>query len=129
VSEGTEEEREQMQARERAAGAALARLAELRVEGWAKPHHLDQLHLHYAGRLRRFTPDAEIDPECRKETSDALLRIREETLTAERSALIQLRDDGTISDEVLHRLERELDIEALRLGLGDRRMSNRDGAE
>jgi CPA1 family monovalent cation:H+ antiporter len=50
-------------------------------------------------------------------------------LTAERSALIQLRDDGTISDEVLHRLERELDIEALRLGLGDRRMSNRDGAE
>jgi monovalent cation/hydrogen antiporter len=129
VSGGTEEEREQMQARERAAGAALARLAELHAEGWAKPHHLDQLHLHYEGRLRRFTPDAEIDPECTTETSDALLRLREETLAAERSALIQLRDDGTISDEVLHRLERELDIEALRLGLGDRRMSHRDEAE
>ena len=36
--------------------------------------------------------------------------------------MIRLRDDGTISDDVLHRLERELDIEALRLGLGERRV-------
>jgi monovalent cation/hydrogen antiporter len=36
-------------------------------------------------------------------------------------ALIKLRNDGTISDEVLHRLEYELDVEALRLGIGERR--------
>jgi len=36
-------------------------------------------------------------------------------------ALINLRNDGTISDELLHRLEHELDVEALRLGLGERR--------
>jgi CPA1 family monovalent cation:H+ antiporter len=35
-------------------------------------------------------------------------------------ALIGLRDDGTISDEVLHHLERELDVEALRQGIGER---------
>jgi CPA1 family monovalent cation:H+ antiporter len=44
-------------------------------------------------------------------------------LAAERTALIKLRDEGTISDEVLHRLGQELDIEALRLGLGERQGS------
>jgi len=32
-------------------------------------------------------------------------------------ALIGLRNDGTISDELLNHLEHELDVEALRLGL------------
>jgi CPA1 family monovalent cation:H+ antiporter len=44
-------------------------------------------------------------------------------LTAERKALIALRDRGVISDEILHRLESELDIEAVRLGLGEARPS------
>ena len=43
------------------------------------------------------------------------------TMTAKRLALIGLRNDGAISDELLHRLERELDVEALRLGIGERR--------
>lgn len=83
----------------------------------------EQLRLHYHRRLKRFAPDAEVDPQCTKETSEAFLRLREETLAAERTALIKLRDEGTISDEVLHRLEQELDIEALRLGLGERQGS------
>lgn len=33
--------------------------------------------------------------------------------------LIALRDQGVISDEVLHRLEQELDVEAIRMGLGE----------
>jgi CPA1 family monovalent cation:H+ antiporter len=33
-----------------------------------------------------------------------------------------LRDQGVISDEVLHRLEQELDVEAMRIGLGEVRM-------
>jgi CPA1 family monovalent cation:H+ antiporter len=78
--------------------------------------------------MRRFASDGDVDPDCKKETSEAFLRLREETLTAERAALIQLRDDGTIGDEILHRLEHELDIEALRLGLGERRMHRRVGA-
>jgi CPA1 family monovalent cation:H+ antiporter len=62
-----------------------------------------------------------VDPECTLERAEAFRRIRHETLTAERLALIKLRNDGTISDEVLHRLENELDVEALRLGIGERR--------
>ena len=51
--------------------------------------------------------------------------MRHETLTAKRMALIGLRNDGTISDELLHHLEHELDVEALRLGLGERRTKTR----
>jgi CPA1 family monovalent cation:H+ antiporter len=52
---------------------------------------------------------------------EAFRRLRHETLTAERATLIAMRNGGTISDDVLHRLEHELDIEALRLGIGERR--------
>jgi CPA1 family monovalent cation:H+ antiporter len=77
-----------------------------------------------------ITPDAAInsrtmapDPECAAETVEAFRRLRHETLTAERVALIGMRDNGTLSDDVLHRLEHELDIEALRLGIGERRVT------
>jgi len=41
------------------------------------------------------------------------MRLRTEVLEAGRRALIRLRDEGAISDEVLQRLEQELDVEAL----------------
>jgi NhaP-type Na+/H+ or K+/H+ antiporter len=122
VEEGKEGEQEEMHARERAAAAALSRLNDLSKEEWPKAQHLDQVRLNYDRRRARFAPSAEIDVECKKETSEAWLRLRQETLTAERLALIKLRDEGTIGDEVLHRLEQELDIEAIRLGLGERRV-------
>jgi CPA1 family monovalent cation:H+ antiporter len=40
---------------------------------------------------------------------------------AERRMLIRLRNEGTISDEVLRELEQELDFEAIRAGAGDTR--------
>jgi CPA1 family monovalent cation:H+ antiporter len=44
-------------------------------------------------------------------------------LSAERRVLIDLRNRGVISDEVLHRLEHELDVEALQLGVGEQRVA------
>ena len=41
--------------------------------------------------------------------------MRRAVLNAEREAVIQLRDEGTINDEVLRRLEREIDLEELRM--------------
>jgi CPA1 family monovalent cation:H+ antiporter len=41
--------------------------------------------------------------------------------------MIGLRNDGAISDDVLHRLEHELDVEALRVGIGERRVSSGNG--
>jgi len=62
--------------------------------------------------------------ECTAEAGEAFRRLRHETLTAERLAVIGLRNDGAISDDVLHRLEHELDVEALRVGIGERRVSS-----
>ncbi|MBL8979154.1 MAG: hypothetical protein JNM53_12115 [Gemmatimonadetes bacterium] len=50
-----------------------------------------------------------------------LRRLRLSTLAARRRALIRLRDEGAISDEVLLELEQELDFEALQLGAGSER--------
>jgi CPA1 family monovalent cation:H+ antiporter len=65
------------------------------------------------------------DIECKKVVVEAFRRLKHETLTAERLAMIRLRNDGVISDEILLRLEHELDIEAIRIGIGERRISSR----
>ena len=116
-------EREEMQAREHAATAALVRLNEVANEGWTIPEHLDQMRVHYGNRVQRYTKDGTA-PECTAETIEIFRRLRHETLTAERLAVIGLRNDGVISDDVLHRLEHELDVEALQLGIGERRVSS-----
>jgi len=116
-------EREEMQAREHAATAALVRLNEVANEGWTIPEHLDQMRVHYGDRVQRYAKDGTA-PECTAEAIEIFRRLRHETLTAERLAVIDLRNDGVISDDVLHRLEHELDVEALQLGIGERRVSS-----
>ena len=64
-----------------------------------------------SGRMRMAPRD-----EAEQEVLDHL-EIRTAVLDAEREAVIQLRDDGVISDEVLHSIERDLDLEALRSGV------------
>ena len=115
-------EQEEMLARERAAAAAIGRLDKLAGEEWLMTDHADQLRVHYGRKLQRFSHSSPVDPECSLEAGEAFRRLRHETLTAERLALIDLRNNGTISDEVLHRLEHELDVEALRIGIGERRV-------
>ena len=43
--------------------------------------------------------------------------IRLAVVGAQRDAIIQLRDDGAIGDEALRRVERDLDLEAVRSGV------------
>src|SRR5438093_769660 len=100
-------EREEMQAREHAATAALARLDGLTGEDWLMPDHAERLRVHYDRRLQRYARSGTVDEDCTVEAAEAFRRLRHETMTAERLALIGLRNDGTISDEVLHRLEHE----------------------
>jgi len=116
-------EAEEMQAREQAAAVALTRLEELAEQPWSPAEHVDRLRDHYTRRRERFSKNGAVDPECAAETVEAFRRLRHETLTAERRTIIAMRDNGTISDDVLHRLEHELDIEALRLGIGERRVT------
>ena len=117
-------EYEERLARERAATAALDILDAMTSEEWPVPDHIDQLRTHYGRRLQRNVDIEAINTECTKVVTEAFRRLRHETLTAERLAVITLRNDGVISDEILHRLEYELDVEALRIGIGELRVSS-----
>jgi CPA1 family monovalent cation:H+ antiporter len=113
-------DREEAHARAEATEAALHRLHVLTREGWAPPDELEGLRLYYHDRQRR-TASAEKTAGASQST-DAYRRLRHEALMAERARLIQLRNRGEISDDILQRLEFELDVEALRIGTGETRM-------
>jgi monovalent cation/hydrogen antiporter len=115
-------EMEEAHARETAARAGLTRLDDLASEGWVPREGVDRLRATYSQRVRRASPINPGDGEASARIQAALRRLRHETLTAERRAVIALRDQGVISDDVLHRIEQELDVEAMRIGLGEVRM-------
>ena len=56
-----------------------------------------------------------IDDEGIENRSLSYQRLMHELYTAQRRAVIQLRNDGEISNDVMHRIERELDLEESRL--------------
>jgi NhaP-type Na+/H+ or K+/H+ antiporter len=115
-------EAEEVHARQEAARAVLARLDELAQGPEASREDIGQMQTLYTQRVQRASS---IDPGAGAEAARAQAarrRLRHETLSAERRALIALRDQGVISDDVLHRLEQELDIEAIRIGRGEERL-------
>ena len=122
LAEDTSLELEETQAREAAARAALARLDELASAPWARRDQVDRMRALYTQRLQRSSALNPGDDRAAAETQAAYRRLRHETLNAERRAVIALRDQGVISDDVLHQLEQELDVEAMRIGLGEVRM-------
>jgi len=122
LESGHADEKEEQVARERAAVAALGRLDELGKATWPVADQIEQMRVHYARRVQRYAAEANAAADCTPESAEAFRRLRHEALSAERHAVIHLRNQGVISDEVLHRLEHELDVEALRHGLGERRL-------
>jgi CPA1 family monovalent cation:H+ antiporter len=109
-------EREDTKARIRAAEAALARLEELAVEDWVREDTAERLRGLYGFRRDRFASrfDDGADGSI-EERSQNYQRLRRELLEAERSAIVDLRRQGVINDDVMHRLERDLDLEDARL--------------
>ena len=63
--------------------------------------------------MSRQDPD-ESDEEAEQELLEHR-QIRMGVLTAEREALLGLRDRGAISDDVYRRVERDLDLEEIRM--------------
>ena len=83
---------------------------------------MERLRALYAQRLSRSSPILQGADPAERQALAGYRRLRHATLDAERQAVVALRDQGVISDEVLHRLEQELDVEAMRTGLGEVRM-------
>jgi CPA1 family monovalent cation:H+ antiporter len=108
--------KEEAKARIHAADAAIARLEELEDQGVVRPDTAQRLRGQYEFRRSRFRArfDDEDDGEI-EERSQSYQRVRRELLDAERSAVVELRNEGRIAEEVMHRVERDLDLEDSRL--------------
>ena len=107
---------EEALARIRSAEAALARLDELERERWVFEDTAARLRGQYRFRIDRFTARSDPDGDGKIEKrSLKYQRLRRELLDAERRAVVELRNAGEISDEVMRRVERDLDLEASRL--------------
>jgi Na+/H+ antiporter len=110
------EEREELRGRLAAAQAALDRLDELAGEDWTRDDTVERLHGLYEFRRRRLKVRAgKIEDDGTEDRSLAYQRLVRELLVAQRQAIVRLRNQGTISNEVMHRIERELDLEDTRL--------------
>jgi monovalent cation/hydrogen antiporter len=110
------EAREELRARLVATQAALARIEELGLEDWTRDDTIDRMGRLYDYRRRRLKARAgKIDDDGYEDRSVSYQRIVREVLEAQRAAIVELRNDGTISNDVMHRIERELDLEDQRL--------------
>lgn len=117
------EEAEEVIARLRTAEAAIARMNELQGEDWVREDTAERMHGLYDYRRRRFAAQTGVgDGDGVGEGEDfegrtaAYQRLRIELLASERRELVSLRGQGHISDEVMRRVERDLDLEESRLG-------------
>ena len=108
--------KEEAKSRIYAADAALRRLDELVGEGWVREDTAERMRGAYRFRRSRFAARFDDgDDGAIEERSQAYQRLRRELLEAERGAIVSLRDEGRISDEVMHNVERDLDLEDQRL--------------
>jgi CPA1 family monovalent cation:H+ antiporter len=107
--------REEREALLNASAAAVERLAEIDRTSIIHPALLERVRMPYEQRLERLTEQTRDDPECRltEGESAAFRRLRAQALDAERKAVVQLRNQGRISEEVLHKVQEALDLEAL----------------
>ena len=68
---------------------------------------------------RGVTPTRGAEPGEEQDNPDAdvsaYLRLKQEVLDAERATVVSLRDSGAISDETLRRIQRDIDLEEMRI--------------
>jgi CPA1 family monovalent cation:H+ antiporter len=108
---------EELVARKASARVALERIEALREEPWTRADSLDRLRAQFDFRYRRLAQRAGFHEEDENldERSNAYQRTVRDLLDTQRQELVRLRDTGEISDEVLHTIRRELDLEEERL--------------
>jgi monovalent cation/hydrogen antiporter len=115
TDEGADEE-EELRARLVATRAALDRLDALGGEEWTRDETVERMRALYEYRQRRFSARAgKIEDDGYEDRSLAYQQMVQVVLAAQREALVQLRNDGTISNEVMNRVVLDFDLEESRL--------------
>jgi Na+/H+ antiporter len=116
ISDGGEAANEELRARLVATKAALAQIDALRAEDWTRDDTLDRLHAAYDYRKRRLAARAgKIEDDGYEDRSMQYQQAVQTVLGAQRDALVELRREGTISNETMNRVIRDLDLEESRL--------------
>ncbi len=114
-----EEAREEAQAHQQGTQAALDRLNALAEEEEMPQELVEDMRGHFEHRNARFAARADggSGDQEREAQAVALHHLRREMVAAERQTVVGLRDNGTISDSVLQRIQKALDLEEQRLEL------------
>ncbi|MBJ7330870.1 MAG: Na+/H+ antiporter [Solirubrobacteraceae bacterium] len=120
AEDGSEEAEEEARGRAAASAAAIARLNQLADEDWTNDDTIERLRGLHTFRERRFL--ARIDGELGdgeadgiEERSQSYQRLLREIYGAQREALLELRSAGAISNDVMRRIEHDLDLEEARI--------------
>ena len=97
--------------------SGIARIDELAAEEWTNDDTIDRARglRHFRIRRLKVRLGKIEDEDGVEERSLAYQRLMREIYVAERTALINLRNEGAISGEVIARVMRELDLEESRL--------------
>jgi CPA1 family monovalent cation:H+ antiporter len=109
-------EKEEREARLKANRAALARLNEIAEHDPAKADALQRLRIEYEDHIRQVegAKPKNAGTSLRRFSSE-YERLSHEALQQERNTIIQLRNQDVISDEVLRRIQRDIDLAEIRL--------------
>ncbi|MCW2922829.1 MAG: Na+/H+ antiporter [Thermoleophilia bacterium] len=109
--------RSESHARMVAASAAVAHIESLDGVEWIEPDSLERLRRIHDYRERRFAAHVHDTEELERfeQRAEAWVRASHEVQEVQRGALVRLRDEGEITDEVMHLVQRDLDLEDVRL--------------
>ncbi|MBV8944245.1 MAG: Na+/H+ antiporter [Solirubrobacterales bacterium] len=107
---------EELKARLAATKAALAQIDALATEEWTREDTIERMRAAYQFRKRRLAARAgKIEDDGYEDRSLQYQQALQAVLAAQRDALVELRGEGTISNETMNRVIQELDLEESRL--------------
>jgi CPA1 family monovalent cation:H+ antiporter len=116
LTDGGADAEEETRARLVATKAALAEIDALAGEDWTRDETVQRMRNMYEYRKRRLAARAgKIEDDGYEDQSLAYQQMVQLVLRAQREALLRLRSDRKLSNEVMNRIMHELDLEESRL--------------
>ncbi len=110
------EEREETRTRLVTARAAIAQIDALAGEDWTRDDTIRRLRNFYEYRKQRFAARAgTLEDDRFEDRTLAYQRVVREVIEAQRRALLDMRSSGELSEDMMNRILRELDLEDSRL--------------
>src|SRR6266853_2001378 len=108
-------DKEERLARLKANEAALARVEELGSSNQARPESVERLRSEYADRIRELSKETAQGDSIRRLYSRDFEELARDAWETERDTVIGLRTEEAINDEVLRRIQHDIDLAEARL--------------